>query len=173
MPGSEQDMHPQSDGMVECYFRMVGVHLQKVGSHQRVWDARSPIFLLAYRASTHNTMDLTLASLVFVRELWLYATCCLASSPEQGMTHNWSRDKFSGPSTCYPQLCPTPEAGQWPDENSLWHAGQLCGLPWGWQSVALLSNPHRGEIAQAPILGSLIWGSHPAKWCGIQDPAEP
>jgi hypothetical protein len=40
--------------------------------------------------------------------------------------------------------------------------------------VALSPNPHEGEMAQAPILmGGSIQGSHPAKLCGIQDPAEP
>jgi hypothetical protein len=56
--------------MVECYIRMVEEHLQKiVTSRQRDWDSRLPIFLLAYRAPTHDTMGLTLASLVFGREL--------------------------------------------------------------------------------------------------------
>jgi transposase InsO family protein len=63
-------LHPQSDGMVERYIRTVEDHLQKVvTSHQRDWDERLPIFPLAYRASTHDIMGLTLASLVFGREL--------------------------------------------------------------------------------------------------------
>lgn len=42
------------------------------------------------------------------------------------MTHNQSCGKFNGPSTWHPWLCPpTPEAGQWPHENSLWQTGQL------------------------------------------------
>jgi hypothetical protein len=39
--------------------------------HQRDWDARLLIFLLAYRASTHDTTGLTPTSLVFGRELQL------------------------------------------------------------------------------------------------------
>jgi len=41
-------LHPQSDGMVECYMKTVEEHLQKVVSaHQWDWDERLPIFLLA------------------------------------------------------------------------------------------------------------------------------
>jgi hypothetical protein len=47
-------------------------HLQKVTvSHQRDWDMRLPIFLLAHRASTHETMSLTPDNLVFGREFHL------------------------------------------------------------------------------------------------------
>jgi len=49
-------LHPQSDGMVERYVKTIEEHLRKVVStHQRDWDERLPIFLLAYRASTHET----------------------------------------------------------------------------------------------------------------------
>jgi hypothetical protein len=42
-------LHPQSDGMVEHYVKTVKEHLRKVVSpHQRDWDERLPIFLLAY-----------------------------------------------------------------------------------------------------------------------------
>jgi transposase InsO family protein len=65
-------LHPQLDGMVERYIRTVKEHLQKVVmSHQRDWDTRLPIFLLAYRAVTHDTTGLTPASLVFGREFQL------------------------------------------------------------------------------------------------------
>jgi transposase InsO family protein len=64
-------LHPQSDGMVERYIKTVE-HLRKVvASHQRDWDARLPIFLLAYRASTHDTPGLTPANLMFWRDLRL------------------------------------------------------------------------------------------------------
>jgi hypothetical protein len=43
-------LHPQSDGMVEHYIKTVEKHLRTViESHQRDWDARLSIFLLAYR----------------------------------------------------------------------------------------------------------------------------
>jgi transposase InsO family protein len=49
-------LHPQSDGMVECYIKTVEKHLRKViTTHQRDWDATLPIFPLAYRESTHDT----------------------------------------------------------------------------------------------------------------------
>jgi hypothetical protein len=64
--------HPQSEGIVEPYIKTVKKHLRKVvPSHQRDMDARLPIFLLAYRASTHDSTGLTPASLVFGRELRL------------------------------------------------------------------------------------------------------
>jgi hypothetical protein len=62
-------MHPQLDGMMKQYTKMVEKHLQKFAvSRQRDYDMRLPIFLLAYRASTHDTMSLTPANLVFGRE---------------------------------------------------------------------------------------------------------
>jgi hypothetical protein len=51
-------LYPHSEGM-EDYLRKF------VASHQRDWDERLPLFLLAYRASTHDTMGLTPARLVF------------------------------------------------------------------------------------------------------------
>jgi transposase InsO family protein len=62
-------LHPQSDGMVERYIKMIEDHLQKVvASHQRDSDDRLLLFLLAYMASTHDTTGLTPGSLVFGRE---------------------------------------------------------------------------------------------------------
>jgi len=47
-------LHLQSDGMVECYVKTIEEHLRKVVSiHQWDWDQMLPIFLMAYRASTH------------------------------------------------------------------------------------------------------------------------
>jgi hypothetical protein len=65
-------LHPQSDGMVERYVKTIEEHLRKVvTSNQRDWDEKLPLFLLAYRATTHDTTGLTPASLVFGRELRL------------------------------------------------------------------------------------------------------
>jgi hypothetical protein len=62
--------------MVERYIKTIEEHLRKVvASHQWDWDERLPLYLLAYRASTHDTTGLTPASLVFGRELRL--TCDL------------------------------------------------------------------------------------------------
>jgi transposase InsO family protein len=63
-------LHPQSDGMVERSVKTIEEHLRKVfASNQRDWDEKLPLFLLAYRASTHDTTGLTPANLVFGREL--------------------------------------------------------------------------------------------------------
>jgi hypothetical protein len=56
--------------MVERYIKTIEEHLRKViASHQRDCDERLHLFLLAYRASTHDTTGFTPASLVFRREL--------------------------------------------------------------------------------------------------------
>jgi hypothetical protein len=58
--------------MVERYVKTIEEHLRKVvTSNQRDWDEKLPLFLLAYRASTHDSTGLTPASLVFGRELRL------------------------------------------------------------------------------------------------------
>jgi hypothetical protein len=55
--------------MAEWYVKTIGDLLRKVvTSHQRDQDARLPIFLLAYRASTHDTTGLTPANLMIRRE---------------------------------------------------------------------------------------------------------
>jgi transposase InsO family protein len=63
-------LHLQSDTVVDRYIKTVEEHLRKViASHQKDWDARLPIFLLAYRTPIHDTVGLTLDSLVFGREI--------------------------------------------------------------------------------------------------------
>jgi hypothetical protein len=58
--------------MVERYVKTAEEHLRKVVStHQRDWDERLPIFLLAYRESTHETTGMTPANMVFGSELRL------------------------------------------------------------------------------------------------------
>jgi hypothetical protein len=58
--------------MVERYIKTIKEHLRKdVTSHQRDWDERLHLFLLAYRESTHDTTGLTPASLISGRELQL------------------------------------------------------------------------------------------------------
>jgi hypothetical protein len=55
---SETHTHPQSGGVVERYISSIEEHLRwVVASHQRDWDARLPILLLAYRASTHGIVQ--------------------------------------------------------------------------------------------------------------------
>jgi hypothetical protein len=58
--------------MVKCYIKTAEEQLRKAfASYQRDWDTRLTFFLLAYRASTPDTTDLTPGSLVFGRELLL------------------------------------------------------------------------------------------------------
>jgi len=46
--------------MVEHYMNTIEEHQRKVVStHQWDWDERLPTFLLAYRASTHETTGVT------------------------------------------------------------------------------------------------------------------
>jgi hypothetical protein len=96
------------------------------------------------------------------------ATCCLGH-PRQGMIHNSSCGKFSGPSTRHNTVTPA-HPWSWPVTRwklvmTDWSAVQA---PQWWQSLALLPNPHEGELAQAPILmRGLVQGSHLDKWCGM------
>ena len=59
-----------------------------VSSHQRDWDERVPLFLMAYRASTHETTDVTPANMVFGREVRLPCDLMFGAPPdkEQMMT---------------------------------------------------------------------------------------
>ena len=77
-------LHPPSHGMVERYVHTIKEHLRKVVStHQRDWDERLPIFLLAYRASTHETTRVTPANMVFGRELRLPCNLMFGAPPDQ------------------------------------------------------------------------------------------
>lgn len=64
-------LHPQSYGMAKSYVTTIEEHLKVVCTHERDWDERLPIFLLAYRASTHETTSMTPTNMVFRRELRL------------------------------------------------------------------------------------------------------
>jgi hypothetical protein len=54
-----------------------------VSTHQRDWDERLPIFLLANRASTHETTGMTLANMVFGRELLLPCDLLFGATPDK------------------------------------------------------------------------------------------
>jgi hypothetical protein len=78
-------LHPQSDGVVERYFKTVEEHIRKVvASHQRDRDERLPLFLQAYGAFTHDTTNLTPARLVFWRELRLPCDLLFEAPPDMG-----------------------------------------------------------------------------------------
>jgi hypothetical protein len=106
-------MHPQLDGMMKQYIKMVEKHLQKVTvSHQRDWDMRLPISLLAYRVSTHDTKSLTPANPAFRKEF--RPSCDLLFRVTTNKKHLIINHvaKPHGPATQHPQLCPsTSEAG--------------------------------------------------------------
>jgi hypothetical protein len=70
--------------MVERYVKINEAHLRKVVTpNQRDWDEKLPLFLLAYRASTHDTTGLTPASLVFGRELRLTCNQLIGVPPDK------------------------------------------------------------------------------------------
>jgi hypothetical protein len=141
-------LHPQLDSMVERYIKTVKEHLQEVNmSHQRDWDMRLPI-LLACRSSTHDTMGLTPANLVFGREHRLPCDLRFGSPP----AHHWPRGTLWIGYMMSASCLPTSEAGQRPNENSLRPPGHLCGLPGGWLSVTVLHKLHEREVTQAATL---------------------
>jgi hypothetical protein len=91
MPGGERNTRVahictcRQSGQV---YQTVEEHLQKsVTSHQTDWDARLPIFLLAHRASTHDTMGLTATNVVFGREISLSS---YSGHRQQEATHHRS-----------------------------------------------------------------------------------
>jgi hypothetical protein len=70
--------------MVEHHIKTVDQHLRKVVAyHQRDWDERLSLFLLAYRASIYNTTSSTPASLVFGRELRLPCDVLFGAPPDR------------------------------------------------------------------------------------------
>jgi hypothetical protein len=70
--------------MVERYIKTVEEHLRKVvAPHERDWNERLLLFLLAYRALTHDTTGLTPARLVFGRELRLPCDLLCGTPPDK------------------------------------------------------------------------------------------
>jgi hypothetical protein len=88
-------LHPQSDGMEEGYIKTIEEHLRKVvATHQRDWDEALPLFLLAYRASTHDTTGLTRLAQCSGENFDCPATCCLEcpqtrNDPHPIMRQSW------------------------------------------------------------------------------------
>ncbi|XP_046685022.1 uncharacterized protein K02A2.6-like [Homalodisca vitripennis] len=78
-------LHPQSDGMVERYIKTLVGHLRKVVStSQRDWDKKVPVFLLAYRSSSHEKqLVLPQQELVFGRELRLPSDLMFGLPPDK------------------------------------------------------------------------------------------
>jgi hypothetical protein len=70
--------------MVERYVKRVEEYLRKVVStHQRDWDERLPIFLLAYLASTHDTTGMTPTNMVFGRGLRVPCDLLFGAPPDK------------------------------------------------------------------------------------------
>jgi hypothetical protein len=98
---------------------LVEEYLRKVLSmHQKDWDIRLPIFLLAYRALTQEITGMMPASMVFRRQLHLSCDLLFRASPNKelyitGSTHRgWVRkqkkavcDGCGQPSGESPQPC--------------------------------------------------------------------
>ena len=63
-------LHPQSDGMVECYNRTIEAQLATyVQDHQKDWDRHLPLLLMSYRSAVHEATKFTPAMLMFGWEL--------------------------------------------------------------------------------------------------------
>lgn len=114
---------------------MVEEHLRKlVAANQRDWDARLSIFHLSYRASTHDTIGLTSASLVFGRELCLPCNLLFGATPDkEWLTIDHTPDLVDHLYNIYKFCLPTSEAGQWANKNLIQPPGQLCRLQGGQQ----------------------------------------
>jgi hypothetical protein len=70
--------------MVERYVKTIEEYMRKVVStHQRDWDERLPIFMLAYRASTHDTTGMPPANMVFGRERRLPCDLLFGAPPDK------------------------------------------------------------------------------------------
>ena len=113
-------LHPQLDGMVEGYMKTVEEHLRKVlSSHQRDWDERLTLFLLAHRASTHETTGVMPKNMVFGRELRLPCDLMFGAPPdkEQSVT-DYTADLIER-LRHQPFRPPASESGQRPNEGPL------------------------------------------------------
>ena len=65
-------LHPQSAGLVERLNRTLNKHLAMfVNGNQSDWDTKIPLFLMAYRATPHQTTAYSPAQLIYGRDLRL------------------------------------------------------------------------------------------------------
>jgi hypothetical protein len=70
--------------MVEIYVKIVEEHQRKVIlMHQREWDEKPPLFLLAHRALTHKNIGTMPASMVFGRQLSLPCDLLFGALPDK------------------------------------------------------------------------------------------
>uniref|UniRef100_A0A3B1JG75 Gypsy retrotransposon integrase-like protein 1 n=1 Tax=Astyanax mexicanus TaxID=7994 RepID=A0A3B1JG75_ASTMX len=78
-------LHPQSDGLVECFNRMLAAQLAMVSDkNQRDWDRHLPVVLLACRSAVQETTGFTPALLMFGRELRTPVSLAFGAPPDGG-----------------------------------------------------------------------------------------
>ena len=76
--------HPESDGMVERMNRTLQDMLAKyVSDHQRDWDVRLPLVMMAYRSSVHSSTQYTPHFLLFGHEVHLPVDVMYGREPHQ------------------------------------------------------------------------------------------
>jgi hypothetical protein len=65
-------LHLQPEDVLECYTKTAEEHQKKIVlTHENDCDERPSLYMLAYRASTHESIGTTAASMVFGGELRL------------------------------------------------------------------------------------------------------
>lgn len=63
-------LNAQSNSMLELMVRTVTKYISKVlADYERDWDQQLYLFLMAWRASAHETTDQSMSNVVFGREL--------------------------------------------------------------------------------------------------------
>uniref|UniRef100_A0A3B1ITE9 Gypsy retrotransposon integrase-like protein 1 n=1 Tax=Astyanax mexicanus TaxID=7994 RepID=A0A3B1ITE9_ASTMX len=78
-------LHPQSDGLVEHFNRMLAAQLAMVSDkNQRDWDRHLPVVLLACRSAVQETTGFTPALLMFGRELRTPVSLAFGAPPDGG-----------------------------------------------------------------------------------------
>jgi len=101
------------------YVKTIEEHLRKVVfTYQRDWVERLRNFLLAYRATTHETTGVTPANMVFGRELGLPCDLIFLAPPDKEQSTTDSRPGRTN-SRHPPLRSPAPESGLRQDEDTI------------------------------------------------------
>ncbi|GFW04467.1 hypothetical protein TNCV_878361 [Trichonephila clavipes] len=76
-------LHPQSDGMVERFNRIILNNLSlMVSKNQQDWDQKVPLFLLAYRSAVHETTGYSPSQMLFGQDLRLPCDLLFGRPPD-------------------------------------------------------------------------------------------